>query len=76
MSGSRFHAAFIRPGGVAQDLTKGLLEDIYLFCEQFNHRIDEIQDVLNKNRIWRDRLIGVGIVDKQLALDYGFSGVC
>jgi len=51
VSGARFHAAFIRPGGVSQDLPKGLLDDIYLFCEQFFFRIDELQDVLNSNRI-------------------------
>lgn len=48
VSGTRFHSAYIRPGGVSQDLPKGLLEDIFLFCEQFFFRIDEIQDVLNK----------------------------
>jgi len=35
VSGARFHAAYIRPGGVAQDIPNGLLEDIYLFSEQF-----------------------------------------
>ena len=48
VSGSRFHSAYIRPGGVSQDLPKGFLEDVFLFCEQFFFRIDEIQDVLNK----------------------------
>ena len=47
VSGTRFHAAYIRPGGVSQDIPKGLLEDIFLFCEQFFFRIDEIQEVLN-----------------------------
>jgi len=49
--GARFHASFIRPGGVAQDLPDGLLEDIFLFSEQFYFRIDEIKDVLVNNRI-------------------------
>jgi len=51
VSGARFHSAYIRPGGVSQDLTKGLLDDIFIFCEQFPYRIDELQDVLNSNRI-------------------------
>jgi NADH:ubiquinone oxidoreductase subunit D len=51
ISGTRFHAAYIRPGGVAQDIPPGLLEDIYLFAEQFLFRINEIEDVLNNNRI-------------------------
>ena len=75
VSGSRFHSAYIRPGGVSQDLPKGLLEDIFLFCEQFFFRIDEIQDVLNNNRIWKERLFGIGIVSKSMALNFGFSGV-
>lgn len=51
--GARLHANFIRPGGVAQDLPQGLLEDIFLFAEQFSLRIDEIKDMLTNNRIWR-----------------------
>lgn len=49
--GARFHAAFIRPGGVAHDLPIGLLDDIFFFVEQFFHRIDEIKDMLSLNRI-------------------------
>lgn len=45
------HAAYIRPGGVAQDLPEGLLDDIFLFVQQFNYRIDEIKDMLTNNRI-------------------------
>jgi len=51
VSGARFHAAYIRPGGVAQDLPEGLLEDIYLFVEQFFYRLDEIKEILTENRI-------------------------
>jgi NADH:ubiquinone oxidoreductase subunit D len=49
--GARFHANYIRPGGVAQDLPKGLIEDIYLFIESFYKRIDEINELLSYNRI-------------------------
>jgi len=49
--GARFHANYIRPGGVAADLPMGLVEDIYLFIEQFYKRIDEIQELLSANRI-------------------------
>lgn len=51
VSGARMHTAYIRPGGVAQDLPQGLLEDIFLFVEQFYSRIDEIKDLLTNNRI-------------------------
>lgn len=49
--GARFHANFIRPGGVAQDLPFGLIEDIYLFIEEFYFRLDEIYEILKDNRI-------------------------
>lgn len=75
VSGARFHTAYIRPGGVAQDIPVGLLDDIYLFVEQFFFRIDEIKEILTENRIWRQRLVNVGVVPKQNALDWSFSGV-
>jgi NADH dehydrogenase (ubiquinone) Fe-S protein 2 len=51
VSGARFHANYIRPGGVAFDLPLNLLEDISLFISKFYLRIDEIQEVLSLNRI-------------------------
>jgi NADH dehydrogenase (ubiquinone) Fe-S protein 2 len=51
VSGARFHSAFIRPGGVSSNLPLGLIDDIYIFINSFKHRIDEIEDVLNNNRI-------------------------
>ena len=39
------HAAYIRPGGVAQDLPLGLMDDIYQFINQFSIRIDEVEEV-------------------------------
>ncbi len=73
--GSRFHAAYIRPGGVSQDLPENLLEDIYLFIEQFLLRIDELCNLLSSNRVWRNRLIDVGSVSIDNATSWGFSGV-
>lgn len=73
--GARMHANYIRPGGVAQDLPLGLIEDIYLFIESFHKRIDEMHELLTGNRIWCQRLMGVGVVTKEDALNWGFSGV-
>lgn len=75
VSGARMHANFIRPGGVAQDIPGGLIEDIYLFITSFENRIDEINELLSGNRIWCQRLQNIGIVGKKEALDWGFSGV-
>lgn len=51
VSGARMHAAYIRPGGVSQDIPVGLLQDIYLFINKFNSRIDELEELLTSNRI-------------------------
>lgn len=45
MSGARMHAAYVRPGGVAQDLPLGLMDDIYDFIKKFSARIDEVEEV-------------------------------
>jgi len=75
VSGARMHAAYIRPGGVNYDIPKGLLEDISKFIVQFNDRIDEIEELLTENRIWKQRLVDVGTVSYKDALNWGFSGV-
>lgn len=75
VSGARMHAAYIRPGGVYQDLPINCLKDIYLFIGQFSSRIDEIEELLTNNRIWKQRLVDIGIVSFENALNYGFSGV-
>ena len=75
VSGARMHAAYIRPGGVAQDLPVGLCEDIFKFCQQYASRIDEMEEMLTGNRIWKQRLVDIGVVTADQALDWGFSGV-
>jgi NADH dehydrogenase (ubiquinone) Fe-S protein 2 len=51
VSGARMHAAYIRPGGVSSDIPLGFLDDLHLFINQFNLRIDEIEEMLTGNRI-------------------------
>ena len=75
VSGARLHAAYIRPGGVSQDLPLGLLDDIYMFSEQFSTRIDEMEELVTGNRIWKQRLVDIGVVSAKDAKDWGFSGV-
>lgn len=75
VSGARMHAAFIRPGGVSYDLPAGFLDDLYMFCSQFNTRLDEIEEMLTNNRIWKERLVDIGVVSAKEAVDWGFSGV-
>merc|ERR1711976_242523 len=75
VSGARMHAAYVRPGGVDRDLPLGLMDDLYEWCFKFNQCLDEVDDVLSCNRIWRERTVDVGIISAEDALNYGFSGV-
>jgi len=68
VSGARLHAAYCRPGGVMRDIPIGLLNDIYFFCQQFNARIIEYEELLSYNRIWKERLVNIGSITQQQAL--------
>lgn len=75
VSGARMHAAYVRPGGVAFDMPHGLLDDIFKWATAFSQRVDEFEELLTENRIWKQRTVGVGTVTAEQALDYSFSGV-
>ena len=75
VSGSRLHANYFRAGGVHQDLPRGLEADIFDFTKKFPKIIDDLENLLTENRIFKQRNVDIGIVSKQDALDYSFSGV-
>jgi NADH dehydrogenase I D subunit len=75
VSGARMHASYIRPGGVSYDIPTGLLADIHTFCKQANSRIDELEELLTNNRIWKQRLVNIGKINYKQAIDLGLSGV-
>ena len=75
VSGSRLHANYFRPGGVHQDMPRGLEEDIGKFCNSFPKIIDDMETLLTDNRIFKQRNVDIGVVSKEDALEYSFSGV-
>tara|TARA_Y100000591_G_scaffold67889_1_gene56188 strand:- start:747 stop:1922 length:1176 start_codon:yes stop_codon:yes gene_type:complete len=75
VSGSRLHANYFRAGGVHKDLPIGLDKDINKFCNSFPKIIDDLETLLTDNRIFKQRNVDIGVVSKQDALDYSFSGV-
>lgn len=75
VSGARMHAAYIRPGGVSQDLPLGILDDIYDFIKNFSYRLNEIEELLSDNRIWKYRLVNIGKLTLEQCFSSGFSGV-
>lgn len=74
VSGARMHASYIRPGGVNKDIPLNLLKEIYTFVYHYDSRINEIEELLTLNRIWRQRLINVGIISYSSALSFGLTG--
>src|SRR5262245_57347595 len=75
ISGSRMHAAYFRAGGVHQDMPPGLASDIYKFCEHFPKVLDDIENLLTENRIFKQRNVDIGVVNRAEAEMWGMSGV-
>ena len=74
-SGARMHANYFRPGGVHQDLTPKLVDDIWEFCGPFLEVCDDIEGILTDNRIFKERNVDIGVVHLDDAMAWGFSGV-
>jgi NADH-quinone oxidoreductase subunit D len=74
-SGARLHANYFRPGGVRQDLTPELIDDIERWCTSFLLVMDDIDGLVTPNRIFKQRNVDIGVVTKDQAYAWGFSGV-
>ncbi|HBT01723.1 MAG TPA: NADH-quinone oxidoreductase subunit D [Citreicella sp.] len=74
-SGARLHAAYFRPGGVHQDLPPALIDDIDAWAQAFPAVLQDIDDLLTENRIFKQRNADIGVVTEDDIQDYGFSGV-
>ncbi|HIJ38488.1 MAG TPA: NADH-quinone oxidoreductase subunit D [Rhodospirillaceae bacterium] len=72
--GARLHAAYYRVGGVAFDLPAGLTDDILAWTEPFEKVANDIEGLLNDNRIFKQRTVDIGVVTAEQAMDMGFSG--
>ena len=73
-SGARLHASYFRPGGVHLDMPAGLAEDIMAFCERFPAHIDDVENLLSDNRIFKQRTVDIGVASAREAIDWGFTG--
>src|SRR5213075_1677189 len=74
-SGARMHANYFRPGGVRQDLPDALIDDIETWSLAFPRVLDDIDTLITGNRIFKQRNVDIGVVSKEQALAWGFSGV-
>jgi NADH-quinone oxidoreductase subunit D len=66
--------AYFRPGGVALDMPAGLADDIRKWADDFPKVIDDFEDLLTENRIFKQRAVDIGAISAEDALDWGFSG--
>eukprot|EP00992_Anisonema_acinus_P010590 TRINITY_DN6700_c0_g1_i2.p1 TRINITY_DN6700_c0_g1~~TRINITY_DN6700_c0_g1_i2.p1 ORF type:complete len:416 (+),score=80.72 TRINITY_DN6700_c0_g1_i2:61-1308(+) len=73
VSGSRIHPNYFRPGGVASDIPYKFLDQVWEWLNQFAARLDEVEDLLTGNMIWKNRL-KVGHISMDDAMSFGFSG--
>ncbi len=74
ITGLRMNHNYIRPGGVAADLPDGWRDDTLVLMETISHRIEEYDDLLTGQPIWRERLEGVGVITAEECLALGVTG--
>ena len=74
VSGARLHSAYFRPGGVHRDMPAGMAVDIAAFIERFPKTLDDVENLLTENRIFRQRTVDIGVATAEQAMDWGFSG--
>jgi NADH-quinone oxidoreductase subunit D len=74
-SGARLHANYFRPGGVHQDLPPELIEDMLTWCAEFPKRLNDVERLVTGNRIFKQRNVDIGVVSKEQAYAWGFTGV-
>jgi len=74
VSGARFHSNYFRPGGVSKDLPAGLTDEIAAWAETFPKFVDDVESLLTGNRIWKQRVVDIGVISAADALSWGFSG--
>jgi NADH-quinone oxidoreductase subunit D len=73
--GARMHSAYVRPGGVHQDLPQQLIDDIDQWCDEFPKYLEDISGLLTDNRIFKQRNVDIGLISLDDAWAYGMSGV-
>ncbi|MGD1978401.1 MAG: NADH dehydrogenase (quinone) subunit D [Akkermansiaceae bacterium] len=74
LTGARFTTSYTRVGGQIRDIPAGLDKEILKFLDECEGTIDEIAGLLNKNKIYLERMCDVGVISKEDAIDYGMTG--
>jgi NADH-quinone oxidoreductase subunit D len=74
LAGFRMFPSYMRVGGLREDLPRGFHDAVRAFLDRFPPKLDEYEDLLTKNAIYRGRAIGVGRISSDDAVAYGLVG--
>jgi NADH-quinone oxidoreductase subunit D len=74
LTGARLTTSYTRVGGQIRDLPDGFLPQLSKFLDEVAPVVDEIEALLSRNRIFVDRTKDIGVVSKEMAIDYGLTG--
>lgn len=73
-SGARMNPSYFRVGGIARDVPEGFVDRVKAYLDEFPARLKEVRAILDKNPIWLDRMVGVGAISQEKAIDLGLTG--
>jgi NADH-quinone oxidoreductase subunit D len=74
LTGGRLTTSYTRVGGLSGDIPDGWIPELRRFVEYFPPMIDEFEKLLTRNRIWMQRTQNVGVIPRQMAIEYGVTG--
>jgi NADH-quinone oxidoreductase subunit D len=74
VAGTRMHTRYFQVGGLAEDIPLGFYEEARKFCEHMPKAIDDYEAILNSNKIWLERTVGVGALSGEDAIALGQTG--
>ncbi|MFP5353406.1 MAG: NADH-quinone oxidoreductase subunit D [Actinomycetota bacterium] len=73
-TGGRMHFGFFRPGGLKEDVPRGFIKQALMGVRQVMSRLNQYEDLLIGNEIFKQRTVNIGVLDKEVAYNYGVSG--
>ena len=74
VAGTRMHTRYFQVGGLAEDIPAGFYDEARTFCERMPKAVDEYEAILNSNKIWLERTVGVGALSAEDAIALGQTG--
>jgi NADH-quinone oxidoreductase subunit D len=74
LTGARFTTSYARIGGLARDIPEGWLGNVLRVMNEMEPVIEEIDKLMSRNRIFYDRTVDVGVITREMAINYGLSG--